>query len=150
MHSRVLGVLAGDRLKPEWLRPWVDSADVVIAADAGADFVVAADRVPAVLVGDLDSVSEKTRQIVPLVAEHQEQESSDCDKLLAHVRSMGSESVTLCGAEGRRIDHMVATLGSAARSDLRVTIAYEEMIAYVLRGPVDIRLAHQGLVSLLP
>lgn len=78
------------------------------------------------------------------------QDQSDCDKLLGFVRELGHRRVTLIGAEGRRVDHMLGTLQSAARCGCAVTIACDAQMVRILTGPCKGSLAHDGLVSLLP
>jgi thiamine pyrophosphokinase len=58
--------------------------------------------------------------------------------------------VTLIGAEGSRIDHMLGALQSAAKSGISVHIGYRYQMARVLVGPCSGDLAHTGLASLMP
>ncbi len=170
--ERVLGVLAGEPLPGAVLGAWCDSADLVLAADGGADRVLAVGRRPHRVVGDLDSLSESARTIgldvthdadqdslsesartIGLDVTHDaDQDSTDCDKLLRLAESAGAASVTLACVEGGYLDHLLAVLASAARSPLGVRLALSTGVAWVLRGPVsaEIRTRPGRRVSLLP
>ncbi len=153
MALRVLGVLAGEGTDRGFLERWARSADVVLAADGGADLLLRSGLVPQTTVGDLDSISDSARRRLPDVRYDSDQDSSDCDKLLALVRSLGHSSVTLIAASGTRIDHMFAVLQSSAKSGLFVRIAYERQLATVLVGPSSLTVTPvpgQSPISLLP
>jgi thiamine pyrophosphokinase len=150
-HPRVLGVLAGQDMPGETLRRWALSADVVLAADAGADRLMAVDVRPEIVIGDLDSTSLTALSGLDIrLAE--DQETTDCDKLLALAAELGHGSITLASVEGDRPDHFVATLHSAAKSALDVRIAFRRSIGWVLRdGARKVLNAGVGRqVSLLP
>lgn len=103
---------------------------------------------PDVVVGDLDSVSAKALSAAGVVVEALDQNLSDCDKLLAYAAGERVEEITLVGAEGRRIDHMIGILQSAARASLRVRVAYERQLAWVVRERFAVEV--EGVFSLLP
>ncbi len=151
--TRVLGVLAGDGTDPALLDSWARSAEVLLAADGGADRLLSRGLVPQITIGDLDSISPGSRERLTDVRLDPSQDSSDCDKLLALTAELGHRAITLIGAGGTRVDHMLAVLQSAARSGLSVRIAYERQLAHILVGPTTLELpsiAQSGLASLLP
>lgn len=145
-----LGVLAGRDMPLDLLRQWAQSADAVFAADAGADLLAQVGMFPHWTVGDLDSLAPGERQFA--VHLDPDQDSTDCDKLLAKAESEGLASITLAAVEGDQLDHMLATLHSAARSSLEVRIALRTGIGYVLtRGQsAEIVTVPGRRVSLLP
>ena len=118
--TRALGVLAGRDMPVGTLRPWLQSADFVLAADAGVDLALAGGRLPDHLIGDLDSASEYSQSIVTSIHQMSDQDSTDADKLLRFSENAGLETLTLICVEGNRPDHALATLQSAARSTLKV------------------------------
>lgn len=142
---KVLGVLAGRDLAPGALEAWLAWANRVVAADGGADLCRAAGREPDAIVGDLDSIADASG----LTADP-DQESSDADKLLAYLSKEGVEAVTLIGVEGDRLDHVLATLYSCARSSVRCRLALRNGMGFVLRAPAEKVSGPWGRVSLLP
>jgi thiamine pyrophosphokinase len=158
MGARVAGVLAGTDLPREALRRWVDSADVVLAADAGADRLAQLGLLPHAVIGDMDSsdISEALRaewaaRGVRMVVDEDEA-TTDCDKLLDFARTQGWNAVTLVSVEGDQFDHMLATLHSAARSPLKVRVALRTGVGWVLNAGDALRVATRPgrRVSLLP
>ena len=89
-------------------------APVVVAADGGADQVLAAGVMPAAVIGDFDSISEAARAAIspdrqfPIA----EQATTDFDKVL---RSVEAPFVLALGVTGARVDHSLAVLNALVR-----------------------------------
>ena len=146
----MLGVLAGADFGPELLARWAASADLLVAADAGADRLRESGFSPDVVVGDMDSVSGEGRAF-PAISSS-DQDTTDADKLLAHVASLGHRMVTLAGVEGDRLDHVLASVSSAVRSELAVRLALRSGIAWVVKPgrTVAVAASEGAPVSLIP
>lgn len=149
---RVLGVLAGEDIASETLQAWVGWADVVIAADGGADTLARCGLKANTTIGDLDSISQESRNSQLHLIHDQDQDTTDCDKLLNLAARLGHSEITLCGVEGDLLDHMVGTLQSAARAPISVRLVLRRGLAQVLRGPasVAIQVAPGNRVSFVP
>lgn len=144
--TKVLGVLAGRDLAPGALEAWLAWADRVVAADAGADLCRAAGREPDAIVGDLDSIADPTG-----LRRDEDQDTSDADKLLARLAREAGAEITLIGVEGDRLDHVLATLYSVARSPVRVhRIVLRSGMCHVARAWSSEWWSATGRVSLLP
>lgn len=128
--KKVLGVLAGRDLAPGALEAWLAWADIVVAADGGADLCREAGREPDKILGDLDSVSDSTG-----LTPDRDQDSSDVDKLLAYLDAQSVQTATLIGVEGDRLDHVIATLYSCARAKLGCRLVLRAGVGHVHRGP---------------
>jgi thiamine pyrophosphokinase len=148
----VLGVLAGNDFPSERLQGWADSADLVIAADAGADRLLQAGKNAQVIIGDLDSISDSAKVSATKLIHIEDQNSSDCDKLLAWLESQKIANISLVCIEGDQIDHILGTLSSVAKSCVNVRLILRRGVAYILRGPTSQNFAIQALsrVSLMP
>jgi thiamine pyrophosphokinase len=107
-------------------------ADVIIAADGGANMLLAHEIVPDLITGDMDSYSRDALQRYLRHQEHKEgfdvsktpelipdadQESNDLEKalLLAERRQnqqdkKGTAEILICGATGYRLDHSLKNL----------------------------------------
>lgn len=120
--QRVLGVLSGTDLSQNQLRKWVDSADLVFAADGGANLLHSLEKIPDALIGDLDSVLPEVRERAPRVIQDVDPDRSDADKLFDFAWDEGIRQMTLIGVEGDRLDHMLATLHSAAAHALDLNL----------------------------
>ncbi len=89
----------------------------LVAADSGADRLLALGHLPEAVIGDLDSLSDAARlrladrlHLVP------EQETTDFDKAL---RSIAAPFVLGLGFLGGRLDHGLAVLNALARHPTR-------------------------------
>ena len=129
--ARVLGVLGGRDMAPERLRPWADSADVLYAADSGALSLLELGHRPTV-VGDMDSATDLPDGL--RIIEDRDPDRTDCDKLLALVAADGHGALTLAGLEGDLLDHVLASLSSAARASLAVRLVLRRGLGWVLRN----------------
>ena len=138
---RVLGVLSGGDISRELLHRWAKGADRVIAADAGADLLLDVATVPHLIVGDMDSVSLRSLASNAEQLVVADQGTTDCDKLLARAAQEGHPCVTLIGVEGDLPDHVLATLHSAARSELDVRLAYRRGIGWIVKPERPRRIA---------
>jgi thiamine pyrophosphokinase len=149
--ARVLGVLSGGDIDIDLLRRWAASANHVLAADGGADLLLRVGTAPHVVIGDMDSVSEKALKSAPQVLTMPDQDATDCDKLLAFAAKEGYGAITLAGVEGDLPDHVLAILQSATKAELDVRLAYRRGIGWIVRSG-DTRTVTGRLrrVSLLP
>ncbi len=138
--ARVLGVLGGNDMDAELLGQWLATAEVILAADSGADRVLEALHEPHVVVGDMDSISEAGLARTRDLRRMEGQDDSDCDKLLSLADSLGHRSITLACIEGDRLDHTIAALWSGLNSGLDVRVALRQGIAYLMKGPASLSL----------
>lgn len=150
--KKVLGVLAGEDMPRELLLAWARSADVVLAADAGADRLIEAGVRPDHVVGDLDSIQRRAELGSARIHSRPDQSTTDCDKLLALAAELGFSALTLGAVEGDRMDHALSTWLSAARSSLEVRIALRQGLGWPLRGGRSRSVAVEPgrIVSLIP
>ncbi|MDI9635064.1 thiamine diphosphokinase [Kamptonema cortianum] len=150
MTSRVLGVLGGQFYNPQAVLTWCQAADVIIAADSGADLCIELGIKP-IVIGDMDSVHSDLTGLKVIKIE--DQSKTDCDKLLDWVSdNHPAADLVLAGVEGDRLDHILATLGSCARSDLPIRLLLQRGTGQIVRS--NSLLSHLGLagrrVSLMP
>lgn len=121
--------------------------DYLIGADGGTLHLLAMDRQPNVVVGDLDSLSRDT--VDSLVADgvsverHKpEKDQTDLELALEHALEDGADEIVLVGALGGRLDQTLANLLIVAQRDWPVPVRVVEgdQVAEVLRGPGQLAL----------
>lgn len=120
-------------MDPALLRLWAEHADEILAADGGADRLLHAGLKPTRIVGDLDSISPRARALDVPIDEMLDQDSTDCDKLLARAAALGHAEITVACVEGDSLDHLLASLYSALRAPITVRFALRRGIAWLLR-----------------
>ncbi len=118
-------IVANGRLPgPDRLRELVAQAEIVLAADGGADALFAAGLEPHLIIGDFDSVTPETLERMPRERRVYlpNQDRCDLDKALGYAVSQGASHVEVVGALGDRVDHTLTaiSLGMAFAHALRI------------------------------
>ncbi|MBI2766214.1 MAG: thiamine diphosphokinase [Chloroflexi bacterium] len=109
---RALLIANGETPSPALLAALAAEADVVVAADGGADKALALGIVPHAVVGDLDSVTEATRNSLPADSFHpvDDRDTTDLEKAIVWCMAAGVTRIDIVGAGGGRADHALANL----------------------------------------
>lgn len=152
-RQRVLGVLAGTDINAETIAVWAQSADVVVAADGAANRMLASGVTPDIVIGDLDSLEPEIRASGLDIREDQDQETTDCDKLLLFVnRTYPKADFALIGMEGDRFDHVLGSLQSAGRLKPGVRVVLRDGFGFFVTDnrPIQVRCNLGQLISLIP
>lgn len=121
-------LVGGGELTPVFVTYSLTIAPCLVAADGAADALQALGLMPDAVIGDLDSISPAVRAALPpdrlhLVAE---QETTDFDKCLRHIRA---PFILAVGFTGARIDHALACFNALTRHPDRRCL---------ILGPVDL------------
>jgi thiamine pyrophosphokinase len=127
------GVLGGSDLATA-----LTLAPCLVAADGGAAAALAAGHMPAAVYGDMDSLPHAVRAQVPSgrIHEIREQDSTDFDKALRHIRA---PMVLAAGFTGDRVDHELAVYhGLVARREVRCIVLGARDL--VLHAPPELTL----------
>ena len=135
------------------------SADIIIAADSGAETALRLGHIPAYVVGDFDSLDaqlvEQLRargsQIITAAVEKDE---TDTELAVQLAIEQGATSITLLGAlGGDRFDHTIANVLLLVGFDtVPIQIIDGPSTCWLLRGPGHSSIVGQpgDLLSLLP
>ncbi|GMV87369.1 MAG: hypothetical protein AMXMBFR81_03000 [Chthonomonas sp.] len=150
--ERVLAVLGGRDASLESLAAWAASSEYVIAADGGADVLAAAGARCDLAVGDLDSIGPAGLALARETVRIEDQDTTDCDKLLDEAWRRGVRSLSVFGLEGDRLDHLLASVSSLVRSPLRSRLVLRQALAWLVRPgqEVALDLPPGRVVSALP
>jgi thiamine pyrophosphokinase len=132
-------------------------ADLVVAADSGADVARAAGRAIDVLVGDMDSISPQAyeaarRDGVRMVEHPSDKEETDLELALAIAVTEASHVHVVVGAGGR-LDHAVANLAVIASprwAAAAIDATVGPHLVTVVRGEHTLTGAVGDVVSLIP
>ncbi len=153
-------IFAGGTLKPgKAFYKAIASAGLIIAADSGAATALQYGCIPAIVVGDLDSLdthllqelSERGSQVRQAAVEKNE---TDTELAVQAAIEQGATSITLLGAlGGMRFDHTMANiLLLAGIESVPMRIVDGPSTCWLLRGPGSSVISGQkgDLLSLLP
>ncbi len=152
-------VVAGSLLVGELDRASVERADLLVAVDGGADALARIGLVPAVLVGDLDSISAQAladlrSQGVEVVTLPTAKDETDTEAALRLAVERGATDITVYnGLGGPRLDHLVGNLLVLAApwlAGVRVTLVDGLHEAFLVKSDASLSGRPGDVVSLLP
>ena len=116
----------------EGAREAVRAGDLVIAADGGGRHCLRLGIVPAVVIGDFDSLEEADREALEaggakLIRHEPRKDETDLELALLYARRQGVDEVLVLGGLGGRWDQTLGNLLLAAHPDLRgVNIVFQD------------------------
>ncbi len=154
-----VAVVAGSSLTARLDATALASADLLVAVDGGAEALAKEGLVPGLLVGDLDSITIRTREA--LEAQGVEvsllptaKDETDTEAALRLVTERGADDITVYGAlGGPRLDHLVGNLlllSSPWLAAARVRMVDDWHEAFLVKGDSSFSGECGDTVSLLP
>ena len=121
---------------------------LVVAADAGADRLLKYNIVPDWIVGDLDSVSEKTiTKLEDWTITNKDIQKTDLEKAVEYAFEKGVDEIAIMGGDGGRIDHTLAALGMAFNP--RIKLIDDRFTVHCVDGEKKIKGKEKTLFSLI-
>ena len=121
---------------------------LVIAADAGADRLLKFNIVPDWVIGDLDSVSDKTiTKLEEWTITNKDIQKTDLEKAVEYAFEKGVKEVVIVGWDGGRIDHTLAALGLAFNP--KIKLIDDEFTVHCVNGEKSIEGEESTLFSLI-
>jgi len=141
--TQVVVTIGGGELSPRALELVEDEA-TIIAADSGLDHAVGAGLRPAVLIGDLDSISAHGKMWAYAheleIDQHAvDKDATDTELALARAATTDATDLLVLGAIGERFDHALGTIAALGSPKL----AHFESVQLIL-DDADIHVVHTG------
>ena len=94
---------------------------LIVAADGGADRLLDYEILPDKVIGDLDSISDKTAtKLEDWLILNKDIQKTDLEKAVEYAIERGSKKIQIVGWSGGRIDHTIAALGLAFDSRIEL------------------------------
>lgn len=152
-------VVAGSSLNAELEADHIESADLLVAVDGGAEALVRVGLQPMLLVGDLDSISVHTRESlrshgVEIVLLSTAKDETDTEAALHLAVDRGADEITVFGAlGGPRLDHLVGNLlllSSPWLANVSVRMVDDFHTAFLVKRDSTFNGKLGDIVSLLP
>lgn len=121
---------------------------LVIAADGGADRLLKHNITPDFVIGDLDSISDKSAtKLEEWLVSNRNIQKTDLEKAVDYAIEKGSTDIQIVGWSGGRIDHTLAALGLAFNSKIR--LIDEQFTVQAVTDSTRIEGAENTLFSLI-
>ena len=159
MKKTCLMVLAGTPPSEDLLIWRIEDSDYRIAVDGGFLSFTHADKIPDLLIGDLDSIPDSDElenkypelKIVRLL----EQDTTDFEKALHWVvANLEVSNLIVLGALGKRTDHLITNLLVASNVDEPLNITFDNDDEWIRRvtpsSPLVLNGRKGAVISLLP
>jgi thiamine pyrophosphokinase len=153
-------VFAGGTLRPSaQVDKAIHTADMIIAADGGATTALQYGCIPAIILGDFDSlpaaqVEELIQKGSQPVRVSTHKDETDTELALLEARRQGASSVSLLGAlGGTRIEHTLANFFLLASfADMSIRIIDGPSTCWLVKGPTTSHIngTPQDFLSLFP
>lgn len=148
----------GDLPSTNWIKPYLDQAAVIIAADGGMRHLQALNHRPDFLIGDLDSLpsgalAELETAGVELVSYPRAKDETDLELALLYAVEHFDGPVYVFAAAGGRLDQTVGNvllLAHTALAGREVKLLSEHQRAWLVRDHTTITGEPGDRVSLLP
>ena len=145
-----MAIVGGGAVDPVLLGELAARGVALVGADGGADAIGAAGLVPAAIIGDLDSLSDRAAwESRTRVIHIPEQITTDFQKALYSTQA----PVTLAlGMTGKRLDHTLAALSAVLQyaPSRRLLLVDEVDVALAATGPVAFEAGPRERVSIHP
>ncbi len=140
-----------------WVRPYLDRAVAVIAADGGLRHLLALGRRPDVLIGDLDSLppgAEMADAAGEIIRYPTDKNETDLELALLHaVAQYPGHEIRVIGAFGGRLDHLLANILLPAHPHLAgqpIRFLHDHQSAWWVTDETAIHGRPGDTVSLIP
>jgi len=156
---RAVVFLNGEYTSAAFDRRLAATADLLLAADGGAARLDAVGMRPDVVVGDLDSLDERTASRLTAAGvrfrRHPvRKDQTDAELTVAEARAAGAGSIVLAGGAAGALDHVLghlAVLRHLALEGVEACLVDERLWATVVVGPATLRMGgmNGSRVSLL-
>ncbi|NOZ31897.1 MAG: thiamine diphosphokinase [Alphaproteobacteria bacterium] len=146
----VLALVGGGDVDPGLLRQLSDDGAMVIAADGGAKWCTAAGIVPRAIIGDMDSLENRSRWADKTeLIELDEQETTDFEKCLY---STSAALTVALGMVGGRLDHTLSAFHVVARYGFErsIIVAGSKDVALGVAGKFCLDVPPGAPVSVMP
>lgn len=160
----ITGGRIDDTFALEYLKQ--NKSDLLIAADSGMDFLYRNKIVPDVIAGDFDSVNDKAFSyfsgeseniccIPEIIRLNPVKDDTDTEFVIREAIRRGATEITLLGATGTRLDHVLANvylLGIGLKENVQIQMVDVHNRIRMISGEVVLRKTETfgEYVSLLP
>lgn len=115
IRLKALLILNGEKVSSDTMFKLKDESDFILSADGGTDYCIKLGIIPDLVIGDLDSISHRTMDIlreqkVPINRFPIKKNKTDSQLSIEFLMDMGAAEITIVGAIGSRMDHSLANI----------------------------------------
>lgn len=132
--------------------------DYIVCADGGLDHIMQIDKIPNIILGDLDSVSDlgieySSKNNIEVEKYSSIKDNTDTELAIMHLINKGINDITLIGGTGTRLDHTMANvflLKKFNKDGVSLRIVDDNNVIYFLVGSMTINRKENRFISIIP
>ncbi|MDP1675871.1 MAG: thiamine diphosphokinase [Bacteroidota bacterium] len=153
-QKHALIICNGEMPSQKLLAPLLKKKPFIICADGGANKARAFNILPYCIIGDLDSITQKTRYYfssVPII-HNPDQNSTDLEKTLEYLLKNSFTSAIIIGATGDRPDHTMANFSILMKYHRKISLQFfdERCTAQIIYKKIQLTAKIGQQISLHP
>jgi thiamine pyrophosphokinase len=153
-HKHALVICNGEMPPKKFIVPLLKEKPFIICADGGANKARVLGITPHIIIGDLDSITEKTKRYfssVPII-HLTDQYSTDLEKALDYLIANGYSSAFVVGAMGERPDHMLSNFSILLKYHSRIALKFidERCTVEIVQKKIRFKAKIGQQISLVP
>ena len=147
----ILIVANGTVKNRNFYKKTIKKADIIVAADGGADNCIKLGISPDYVVGDLDSISDKAKEKFKKNTIHdKDQNTTDLEKAINLAKKFKCKNLTIIGAIGSRMDHTISNIMALFKTKNPSKIIDESNEIFAVEKETEIRGKKGDIVSIIP
>lgn len=139
-------------------KKYINPTDYLIGVDGGTEKILKLGLKPNIIIGDLDSLPEKTKQKlqnkqIEWITFNPEKNETDSELALRHAIKKGYTSITVFGFFGSRLDHLLTNifaLSYFSEKNLDVLFVEGNQEIQIIKKEITLKGTPGDLVSLIP
>jgi thiamine pyrophosphokinase len=147
----ILIVANGNINRTKFYAKIIKKANIIIAADGGADSCIRLGINPDHVIGDFDSISPRAKNKFKNILIHDKnQNTTDLEKAISLANKLNCTRLTIIGAIGSRIDHTLSNIISLSRSKAHSEIIDEANTVFLAEKELKLKGKKNDIVSVIP
>lgn len=152
--KHALIICNGEIPPKKFLLPLLKKKPFILCADGGANKAKIVGITPQCIIGDLDSITEKTKRYfssIPII-HLTDQYTTDLEKALNYLVAKGFASATIIGAMGERPDHTLSNFSILVKYHSKIALKFfdERCTVEVVRKKISFKTKVGQQISLVP
>jgi len=140
------------------LKQSVDKYDYIVCVDGGLHHCMRIERIPDIIIGDLDSIDDRgliflEKNNIEIIQHPRMKDKTDTELALSHMVNKGFEDISLIGVTGSRMDHTMANiflLKKFNKEGVKIRVINDNNIIYYVNEYIRLEKRKNINISIIP
>lgn len=151
-------ISSGEIKDYELLKTIVEENNYVVCADGGVNHLLKIEKMPDIVLGDLDSIGEEELKLIEkknikIKKFSEMKDDTDTELCINYILKKGFKDITLMGVTGTRLDHTLANIYLLKKIDsleAKASIVDEHNIIHYVKNSIVLNRREDYFVSIIP